>query len=312
MRARPRASEGTATVPCVPTLAIDIGGTKTAAALINNDDAFLEHATWPSPPTAAQAIERITATCAPWTTQESGHHNSTPQAAGVSFGGPFDFANQTCIRSMHTRGWDDLPLSHKLEQGLGIPVITDNDANVAALGEYQRARTTHAYETHPDPLLYVTISTGVGAGVIANGQLLRGAHSLAGELGHLPIGHDKTCNCGQTGCLERAVSGYWIERDHHQPAQDYLEDPDNHRAWIENLARGLWSATVLIDPAVIVVGGGMTSQGERLLEPLRAALTSKAYASNRTPPALTIGDPAGRTVLLGAAIMGREVRRGSR
>ena len=280
-------------------LAIDIGGTKTAAALINNNDEFLEHTTWPSPPTAAQAMERITTTAAPLAREAT--------ACGVSFGGPFDFARQTCIRSMHTQGWDHLPLSQELEQALGIPVITDNDANVAALGEYQLQPPTNR-----DPMLYVTISTGVGAGVIANGQLLRGAHGLAGELGHLPIGHDKTCNCGQSGCLERAVSGYWIERDHHQPAQDYLQDPDNHRVWIENLARGLWSATVLIDPAVIVVGGGMTTQGERLAQPLRAALTSKAHASNRTPPAIKIGDPAGRTVLLGAAIMGREVSRGSR
>ena len=300
-------------------LAIDIGGTKTAAAMINDDDQFLEHTTWPSPPTAAEAIDRIVATCAPWTTQENvhDHNHNTPQAAGVSFGGPFDFATQTCIRSMHTRGWENFPLSEILEHALGIPVITDNDANVAALGEYQRAGTTHSAEEPKDPLLYVTLSTGVGAAIIANGQLLRGAHSLAGELGHLPIGHDKTCNCGQTGCLERAVSGYWIERDHHQPAPDYLENPDNHRAWIEKLTRGLWSATVLIDPAVIVIGGGMTGQGDRLIEPLRAALTSKARASKRTPPALRLGDPSGRNVLAGAAVMAqqlmaKEEHRGSR
>ena len=301
MRARPRASEGTATVPYVPTLAIDIGGTKTAAAVINDDDAFLEHTTWSSPSTATEAIDRIVATCAPWSNRDDNH---TPQVAGVSFGGPFDFPTQICIRSMHTHGWDDLPLSQQLQQALGIPVITDNDANVAALGEYQQA--AHSPEEPKDPLLYVTLSTGVGAAIVANGQLLRGAHSLAGELGHLPIGHDKTCNCGQIGCLERAVSGYWIERDLHQPAQDYLESADNYREWIKNLTRGLWSATVLIDPAVIVIGGGMTSQGDRLLEPLRAALTSTAHASNRTPPALRLGDPSGRTVLAGAAVMAQQ------
>ena len=289
-------------------LAIDIGGTKTAAALMN-DDVVLEHATWPSPPSAAEAIERIVATCAPWTNQA--------QAAGVAFGGQFDFPTQTCIRSMHTHGWDDLLLSQQLQQALGIPVITDNDANVAALGEYQRAHEPKDAKSPTDPLLYVTISTGVGAAIVANGQLLRGAHSLAGELGHLPIGHDKTCNCGQVGCLERAVSGYWIEHDHHQAAQDYLEHPDNHRAWIEDLTRGLWSATVLIDPAVIVIGGGMTGQGDRLIEPLRASLTSKAHVSNRTPPALRLGDPSGRTVLAGAAVMAqqfiaKEEHRGSR
>ena len=293
------------------TLAIDIGGTKTAASLVD-DDVFLEHTSWSSPPTAAQAIDRIVTTCAPWIHRD----DNQPQAAGVSFGGQFDFATQTCIRSMHTQGWDDLPLSETLVHALGIPVITDNDANVAALGEYELA--AHAVEGPIDPLLYVTISTGVGAAIVANGELLRGAHSLAGELGHLPIGHDKLCNCGQTGCLERAVSGYWLEHDHRQPAPTYLEDPDNHRAWIDTIARGLWSATVLIDPAVIVIGGGMSGQGERLIEPLRATLTSQARASHRTPPALRLGDPSGRTVLAGAAVMAqqrsaaKEEHRGSR
>ena len=283
------------------TLAIDIGGTKTSAALIDedNDDAFLEHTTWTSPPTAEDAIEQILATCTPWAQRVT--------KAGVSFGGQFDFPTQTCIRSMHTDGWAGVELSRRLQQAWSIDVITDNDANVAALGEYQAAS-----KDQRDPLLYVTVSTGVGAAIIVNGMPLRGAHSLAGELGHLPIGHDKICNCGQRGCLERAVSGYWIERDHGQPAEHYLQDPQHHAAWIADLAQGLWSATMLLDPALIVVGGGMSAQGDRLTDPLRAALERKAEQSYRTAPALELGDPSGRTVLLGAAIMAREVARGSR
>jgi len=285
----------------VPTLAIDIGGTKTSAALIDedNDDAFLEHATWPSPGLADDGIERIVATCAPWA--------SRADSAGVSFGGPFDFSTQTCIRSMHTEGWGGVELSACLRRELGVDVITDNDANVAALGEYQAAP-----QDQRDPLLYITVSTGVGAAIIVNGTPLRGAHSLAGELGHLPIDHDKVCNCGQQGCLERAVSGYWIERDHGQPAGHYLLDPQHHAAWIADLAQGIWSATALLDPAVVVVGGGMSAQGDRLVEPLRAELTRKADQAHRTPPALRLGDPTGRTVLLGAAILAREATRGSR
>jgi glucokinase len=285
----------------VLTIAIDIGGTKTSAALIdeNNDDAFLEHATWPSPRLADEAIEQIVTTCAAWTQQAS--------RAGISFGGPFDFSTQTCIRSMHTEGWDGVELSACLQRELGIDVITDNDANVAALGEYSETETQQR-----DPMLYVTVSTGVGAGIVVDGVLLRGAHSLAGELGHLPIGHDKACNCGQQGCLERAVSGYWIERDYGQPAEQYLQDPHQHAVWITDVAQGIWSATMLLDPAVIVVGGGMTAQGDRLVEPLRAELSRKAEQAHRTPPALRLGDPTGRTVLFGAAILAREATRGSR
>jgi len=291
-------ASGATTVPSVRTLAIDIGGTKTAAALID-DDAIVEHTTWASPPTAAQALERITTTCAPLAREAT--------ACGVSFGGPFDFATQTCVRSMHVPGWDSVAISRLLSDQLDLPVITDNDANVAALGEYALLPPASR-----DPMLYVTISTGVGAAVIANGQLLRGAHGLAGELGHLPIGHDKACNCGQVGCLERAVSGYWLEHDHRQPAEQVLADESTRTRWIADLATGLWSATVLLDPAAIVLGGGMTVQGDRLLDPLTHALADKACISDRTPPALRLGDPTGRTVLQGAAIVAREASRGSR
>ena len=287
----------------VRTLAIDIGGSKTAAALIEGDR-FLEHASWITPREGgAQAVlAEIVRVCEPWA--------SSASRCGVSFGGQFDFAAQTCIRSMHVSGWDDLPISDQLEQAFGIPVITDNDANVAALGEYQRAQTTTTRAT--DPLLYVTVSTGVGGAIIANGRLVRGAHSLAGELGHLPIGHDNVCNCGQRGCLERAVSGFWIERDHHQSAEQYLQQPAHHHAWIEDLARGLWSATMVVDPALIVVGGGMAAQGAQLLDPLRTAFAQLAHASGRTAAAIELGDPSGRTVLAGAAALAKEVDRETR
>ena len=285
----------------MPTLAIDIGGTKTSVALVdeNNDDAFLEHATWPSLRLASGAIDRIVTTCAEWA--------SRANSVGVSFGGPFDFSTQRCIRSMHTQGWDGVELSAHLKRELGIDVLTDNDANVAALGEYAAA-----INESKDPMLYVTVSTGVGAAVVIDGAILRGAHSLAGELGHLPIGHDRVCSCGQHGCLERAVSGYWIEYDFGKSPEEYLRDSQHHATWISLLARGLWSASVLLDPAIIIVGGGMAAQGDRLAQSLRAELDRIAAQSKRTAPALQLGDPTGRTVLLGAAMMAREATRGSR
>ena len=291
-----------ATIPayyraCVRHLAIDIGGSKTAVGVVS-DSAITNYTTWPSPSHATESLDRIISTCSPMIDGIS--------ACGVAFGGVFDFSQQRCVRSMHVSGWEGIDISSGLERAFGIPVVTDNDANVAALGEYS------LLDGREDPLLYVTISTGVGAAIIANHQLIRGAHSMSGELGHLPLGRDEPCNCGQVGCFERAVSGYWLETDHGRPAADVLADPEHHRRWIADIATGLWSASVVLDPAVIVIGGGMSAQGEQLLSPLTQALAQKASQSERTPPAVRLGDPSGRTVLAGAAILAREVDRGSR
>ena len=93
---------------------------------------------------------------------------------------------------------------------------------------------------------------------------------------------------------------------------DVLADPEIHRQWVADIATGLWCASVVLDPAVIVIGGGMSAQGGRLLNPLTQALAQKASKSKRPPPAVRLGDPTGRTVLVGAAVMAREAERGSR
>lgn len=288
------------------TLAIDIGGTKTAAGLVEDTSTgpvVIDHTVWSTPADAVQVISAVIDNCAPLA--------SSADACGVSFGGPFDFATQTCVRSMHVPGWAGVRLSDELSRAFGVSVTTDNDANVAALGEYAVASRAMPMSER-DPMLYVTVSTGVGAAIVVGGSLMRGAHSLAGELGHLPIGHDEVCACGQTGCLERVVSGYWIEHDHGVPAADFLADDDAYARWIAHLAQGLWSATVLIDPALIVLGGGMTAQGDRLRSAMTTNLTERAASSGRTPPTLRLGDRSGRTVLIGAAALAREVTGGSR
>lgn len=281
----------------MPEIAIDIGGTKTAAALFD-ETRIIERTAWASPAQADAAIERILEVCRPWASNADG--------AGVAFGGQFDFAAQRCIRSMHVASWNELPLPEMLQRSLEIPVLADNDANVAALGEYRR------FSVSRDPLLYVTLSTGLGASIVINGQVVRGAYSLAGELGHVPIGHEDLCNCGQRGCLERAVSGYWIEKDQDQSAAEYLHDDENFRAWLNHLVNGLWIAITMLDPGVIILGGGITHQGARLLEELRTAMDARANLVGRKPPRIDLGDATGRTVLLGAAVMAKEASRGQK
>ncbi len=145
-----------------------------------------------------------------------------------------------------------------------VPVI-DNDANAGALGEalYGAGR---GYR----PLFYLTLSTGIGGGLVANDTVYRGADSYAGEIGHLTIRPGgPECLCGSRGCLERMCCGLWLERDHGRPASELLRDPAFVERYVVDLALGLKAAIMLLNPARIVIGGGISKAGDRLFVPLR-------------------------------------------
>lgn len=278
----------------VPVLSIDIGGTKTAVALID-DGKISDQQVWRTPAEAG-AVEvrrQIVVRTTPW--------RGTFDACGISFGGPFDFAGQRCRTSLHVQGWEDFPITAWAQEEFGVPCVTDNDANVAALGEVFASS-----DLRESLVLYATVSTGVGGSVVMQGRVLRGSHSLAGELGHVYIGHDKQCGCGQAGCLERAVSGYWILRDHGVDAATYLADPRNRDSWLDFLAQGLWSAIAIIDPAAIIIGGGIVNLGDPMRTGLESRMADFAQRSHREAPQIRLGDPTGATCLLGAAVLVQE------
>src|SRR5208337_4920513 len=126
-------------------------------------------------------------------------------ACGISFGGPVDFEHQR-VTSVHSPGWKNFSFAEWVGTNLNLPCLIDNDANAGALGEfrYGAGRGTQS-------LVYVTLSTGIGAGLILNGKTYRGRDGLAGELGHIPISESgNTCSCGAVGCLESLCSGWAI------------------------------------------------------------------------------------------------------
>ena len=276
-------------------LGIDIGGTKTGIGLVQGNQVIAQES-WPTPTHGgAEAVRNaIEAKAVQWLGRFD--------ACGIAFGGPFDFRKQICRTSMHVTGWNDFPLTDWAKEVFKVPVVTDNDANVAAVGEVS---------CHPDLaedlVFYATVSTGIGSAIVDSSKVLRGSHSLAGELGHIPIGHDRVCTCGQAGCLERAISGYWIQQDLGVDAATYLTDADNLAAWLEVLAQGLWTATLLIDPAVVIIGGGFANLGEPLRSGLAHRLDSFAQRSGRPGPQIRLGDPTGRSCLLGTAKLVEEV-----
>ncbi len=187
-------------------LALDFGGTKLAAAVVNvGSRQWLRYERRLSPenPNASTDLEIMRSLI------HSLLQDAKPAAIGVSFGGPVDASTGTVRLSHHVAGWENIALKDLLEAELGVFVSVDNDANVAALGEH-RFGAGQGY----DSLFYITVSTGVGGGWILNNQPWRGAGGMAGEIGHMVVDPSgPMCLCGKRGCVERLASGVYMARD---------------------------------------------------------------------------------------------------
>ncbi len=148
----------------------------------------------------------------------------------------------------------------------------------------------------------MTISTGIGGGIVlSDGSLYRGSDSYAGEIGHLTVRPDgPLCLCGACGCLERMCCGLWLEKDHGRSAKELLQDASFVRRYVVDLARGLKAAIMLLNPARIVIGGGISKAGDALFVPLGEELghqiTAWSHARVDVVPAALADD----SVLYGA------------
>lgn len=244
-------------------LAIDIGGTKFSMALFD-EDRMRRRETRRTDREGGREwmLNQIRDIASGWIREDQA------AACGIGFGGPVDYAAQRVALSTHVGGWQDFDLTGWVASEIGLPAVMDNDANVGALGE-----AVYGAGKGFDPLLYVTISTGIGGGIVYRGELWRGADSYAGEIGHLTVRPEgPECLCGARGCLERMCCGLWLERDYGRPAHELLRDPDFVRRYVVDLALGLKAAIMLLNPARIVIGGGISKAGEALFVPLRAEL----------------------------------------
>lgn len=269
-------------------LALDFGGTKLAAAVVQSGDReWLRYERRLSPANAdANTDLKIMRSLI-----HSLLDGIKPTAIGVSFGGPVDATTGTVRLSHHVSGWENIPLKDLLEQEFGVPTSVDNDANVAALGECRFG----SGQGH-DSLLYITISTGVGGGWILNGKPWRGVDGMAGEIGHMvvdPAG--PVCLCGKRGCVERLASGPYMA----QNAREILINPQaspngeiirnlvkndlnlltgqlisEAAAQGDNLAQtilqksawalgvGIGNVANLVNPQLFILGGSVTKAGE--------------------------------------------------
>jgi glucokinase len=252
----------------VSTLAIDIGGTKFSMAVFDGDRMRQRE----SHATDESILDRIAVIIENWKSSYRFDH------CGIGFGGPVDFQSQRVVLSTHVPGWDGFDLPHHIEKLIGLLPIMDNDANAGALGE-----ALYGAGVGFRPLFYMTLSTGIGGGIITqDGATYRGADSYAGEIGHLTVRPDgPACLCGSRGCLERMCCGLWLARDHGRPASELLRDPAFVERYVVDLALGLKAAIMLLNPARIVIGGGISKAGDRLFVPLREELGRQITAWSR-------------------------------
>jgi glucokinase len=196
-------------VPRPALLGIDLGGTKVAYALAGEDGAPRRERRRPTEPTGdpvadvARIAGDVRALLA-----EAGLAPGDLAAVGVSVPGPFDPESGTVLRPPNLPGWDEVPLRTWLEKAFGVPVSLENDANAAALAEWRFGAGQGARH-----VVYLTMSTGVGAGLILDGRLYRGVRAGAGELGHVQLEwNGDPCSCGLRGCAEAYLGGAALQR----------------------------------------------------------------------------------------------------
>lgn len=314
-------------------LALDFGGTKLAAARIDVETNGLYEVV--AVQRAATPGDAATSRTVIQTLADEVAGDTPIDAAGVSFGGPVDTTRGVVHVSRHVRGWNDYPLAAEISQRYRVSCALLNDADAGALGE-QRWGAGRGLSD----MLYVTVSTGVGAGLILGGRLYHGAHGLSGEIGHFPVSNGgPRCSCGRKGCLEALASGPAIAR----AARHALRRQDGRGAVLRascgaNLAGldarlvaqaaelgdevalavlanaghalglGLAAAVLLCDPAAIVLGGGVINSGQPFLEPTRAVLRERVVGDL---PKMLISEPAFEAPLYGAAAAAADLLTGS-
>jgi len=239
--------------------------------------------------------------------------------AGIGLGCPgvIDPARGALVgRTPHLPHWDALPLRALLTERLGENLVVENDANLAALAEHRVGAARGARVS-----LTITVGTGIGCGVIIEGRVLRGAQGGAGELGHLPMDGRFPCRCGVPGCVEPECSGSGLVA---RAAEVGLEAPDaaavfaaagagdpRARRLIERMTDRLGAliavAVQLLDPEVVVIGGGVSNAGEALLAPLRAAVACYALGSLRDRVRIVGAALGERAGVVGAGLAAWEV-----
>jgi glucokinase len=279
------------------TLAIDIGGTNFSVAIFD-DDKLIAKRTMATDRTAGPRwmMDQIQGIVDVLASGRSFHR------CGIGFGGPVDFKRQEVLFNTQVPGWEAFELIREVESRFHAPAVVDRDTMVGALGEgyYGAGRGMR-------PLFYITLSTGVGGGLLTESGLYRGHDSYACELGHHTVlSNGPLCLCGSYGCMERMCSGLWLERDYGKTAEELFQSPEFVRQYVVHLAQGLKNTIMFLNPAAIIIGGGISKAGDALFIPLREELDRQMTSWSKAVIDIRPASLKGESVLWGALKLAQE------
>ena len=310
------------------TIGVDVGGTKVLGGVVDQTGKVLKTARRDTPREGGAALTQAIADVA-----KELMADFTIDSVGVSAAGFVSSDRKTMLATPNIAGWNGVDLDSDLTTLIGLPVVIENDANAAAWGEAR-----FGAGRGKEHLLMLTVGTGIGGGIVVNGDLYRGAFGVAAEIGHMrvvPEGH--LCGCGARGCFEQYGSGNALLR---HAREAIAASPDIARNLLSRgdgtidgltgqaiteaardgdavalaafnttgqwLGAGIATLSVILDPECVVIGGGVIDAGEILLEPTRAALERfMPFAGKHPYPeiiAASLGNEAG---LVGVADLAR-------
>ncbi|MEW8978321.1 MAG: ROK family protein [Symbiobacterium sp.] len=307
-------------------LGIDIGGTKLAVGVVTPEGRVVAQERIPTQVEEGpeRVIARLQGLCHAAVTA-AGITWDQIRACGVGCGGPLDPECGVVMNPPNLPGWVEVPLVQILADAFGRPVYLDNDANAAALAEHRFGAGRGVQN-----MVYLTISTGIGGGIILGGRLYSGETGNAGEIGHMSVVYNgRPCNCGGRGCLEAYASGPSIAARAREAVEagepslllDLAGSPDGitgetikeallrgdplaRRIWdetVEILGAGLASVINIFNPRRIVLGGGMTNYGDLLFEPVRRIARARAMRPLAEPVDIVPAQLGNDVGILGAA-----------
>jgi glucokinase len=316
---------------------IDLGGTKIRTLVTAADGSVLG-----DDRVATQPLEGVEAVIARIVqsvhdaASAAGVEVSSLRAIGVAAPGPIDTVRGVITDPPNLHGWHNVPLAHILQERLGAPTVLENDANCQGLAEHEFGAGRGFKH-----MIFVTVSTGIGGGIIIDNELYVGASGAAGEIGHLVVASEgPECGAGHVGCLEAMASGTAIARDaaalieqgrlirtariaEHNPP---LDAEDVYRASQEGeaeaaaiitragryLGTGLASLINAFNPQAIVVGGGLVNMGDAIMAPAIEIARQRSFGQSFADVQILEGELGGRAGALGAiAVAQKKVAAGA-
>ncbi len=308
---------------------VDIGGTKILAGIVNNQGEILAEVRKKTPRADASGVlEVVSAVIA----EMISNVDAAIAGIGVGVAGPVDVDSTTVLYAANLQ-WADVPVAAILENATGLPVLVENDGNAAAWGEVRFGGGKGFRD-----VVAVTIGTGIGGGIILGGELFRGSHGAAGEIGHMGVvAGGLLCGCGRKGCWEQYASGNALVRDARAMAAERLFEAQvllslgdgtpegvqgehvtqaaqlGDRVAIEVLerlgvwlGRGLASLSAILDPQIFVIGGGASEASYFFLPSARTTLASRIIGKHYRPiPEIHVAELGNKAGIVGAADLAR-------